>query len=239
MMLTFRGTRGMIEERSDRHFMHSALEVEYRGRGVMIDCGEDWLGRLEEVRPKAILLTHAHPDHAFGLREGAPCPVWASAETWDKLADFPVAERRVIRPRELVEIRGILCEAFPVQHSIRAPAVGYRLTAGRSTVFYAPDLVYIQERKAALAGARLYIGDGACVAESMVRKEGDQLFGHTPVRTQLTWCAKFGVPRMIVTHCGGSIVADEKAMGEKIAAFARERGVEAEVAYDGMEMILR
>lgn len=241
MKLTFLGTRGYIDPRNERHAMHSSLAVSYGGRRVMIDCGEDWLGKLDELNPGAMLVTHAHPDHAFGLKEGAPCPVYATQESWEAMERFPIAERRIVRTREPFELFGIAFEAFPVQHSIRAPAVGYRIGAGRRTVFYAPDLVYIHDRSAALAGCSLYIGDGATVSASMARRgEGDQLFGHTPVRTQLTWCRKEGVPKMIVTHCGSGIVTGEdKGVIDRIREFARERKVEVDVAYDGMEVILR
>jgi ribonuclease BN (tRNA processing enzyme) len=70
MKLTFLGTRGYIEARNERHYRHSALLVSYRRRRVMIDCGEDWLGQIPKPPPHAIVLTHAHPDHAFGLRDG-------------------------------------------------------------------------------------------------------------------------------------------------------------------------
>jgi ribonuclease BN (tRNA processing enzyme) len=240
MKLTFLGTKGYIEPRNERHAMHSSLAVSYRGSKVMIDCGQDWLGKLDGLRPEAVLITHAHPDHAFGLEEGAPCPVYATAESWERMERFPLADRRVIRARVPFEVSGILFEAFPVQHSIRAPAVGYRIVAGRRTVFYVPDLVYIHDRSKALAGCSLYIGDGATVSESMVRRDGDQLFGHTPVRTQLTWCRKEGVPKMIVTHCGSGIVTGEnEGVLEQIREFARQRKVEVEVAYDGMEVVLR
>jgi len=240
MKLTFLGTRGYIEPRTERHAMHSSLAVSYRGRKVVIDCGEDWLGRLSDWRPEAVLITHGHPDHAFGLKEGAPCPVHATAESWETMESFPIAERRVVRAREPFDLCGMTFEAFPVQHSIRAPAVGYRIGAGRRTVFYVPDLVYIQDRAAALAGCSLYIGDGATVSASMVRRDGDRLFGHTPVRTQLTWCRKEGVPKMIVTHCGSGIVTgEEEGVLEEIRQFARERKVDVEVAYDGMEVVLR
>ncbi len=115
--------------------MHSSLLVAYRRR-VMIDCGLDWLGRINEVRPAAIVITHAHPDHAWGLKEGAPCPVYASAETWDVLSAYPV-EQMIIPPRRRTGICGIDFEAFPVDHSTRAPAAGYRVSAGRAAFFYA------------------------------------------------------------------------------------------------------
>ncbi len=241
MKLIFHGTRGYIDSWSRRHRRHTVLEVQYRGKGVVIDCGENWRGRLDRLNPKAIVITHAHPDHAAGLEDGVSCPVYATKETWERLEDFPIEERRTIEPRQPVTIRGITFEAFAVQHSERAPAVGYRISAGKVTIFYVPDLVYIHERGEALRGCRLYIGDGATVDGQMVRKsDEDELFGHTPVRTQLTWCRKEGVPKMIVTHCGHQIVDGEEAgIREKISEYARERGGEVEVAHDGMELTLR
>src|SRR5216110_1136725 len=72
MKLTFLGTRGEIEARTRRHRMHTSLLISYRGTRVMIDCGLDGLGKLKRVGPTALALTHAHPDHAWGLRNDAP-----------------------------------------------------------------------------------------------------------------------------------------------------------------------
>lgn len=69
MKLTFLGTRGNIEARTDRHRKHTSLEVSYRRKRVMIDCGGDWRSELDELRPAAVILTQAHLDHAFGLKE--------------------------------------------------------------------------------------------------------------------------------------------------------------------------
>lgn len=240
MKLTFPGTRGYIEAQTPRHRRHTCLTIAYRGRRVLVDCGEDWLGGLDELSPQAIILTHAHPDHADGLRDGAPCDVFATRQTWKALESFPLKCGGVIEPRTAAELRGIRFEAFPVEHSIRCPAVGYRITAGRVTVFYAPDLVYIHDRDEALRGVRLYIGDGATITRSFVRKRGDRLVGHAPIRTQLTWCQKTGVPRAVITHCGSEIVAgDAKEVEARIAELADERGVDVAVAYDGMELVLR
>src|SRR5438270_12693690 len=182
MELTFLGTRGEIDARTRRHRMHTSLLVSYRNARVMIDCGLDWLGKLERLGPSAIVLTHAHPDHAWGLRNGAPCPVHAPERTWQSLQHFAVKDRRVIDERTPNKICGITFEAFPVEHSILAPAVGYRVTAGRARIFYSPDLVFIHERGAALKGVEIYIGDGATVTQSFIRRLGKILIGHTPVR---------------------------------------------------------
>src|SRR6266536_6058592 len=183
MKLTFLGTRGEIEARTRRHRMHSSLLVSYRGRNVMIDCGLDWLGTFERLRPRAIVLTHAHPDHAWGLKNGAPCPVYAPQETWQSLQHYPIKHRRVIEERKPTKICGVIFEAFPVEHSILSPAVGYRVSAGRACIFYAPDLIFIHERSAALKDVQIYIGDGATVTLSFIRRRGKALIGHSPVRT--------------------------------------------------------
>jgi phosphoribosyl 1,2-cyclic phosphodiesterase len=240
MKLTFLGTRGNTEPRSDCHRMHSSLLVSYTNADVMIDCGEDWRGECGRLAPDAVVVTHAHPDHAWGLKDGAPCPVYATEAAWEDMASYPIDDRRTVTPREPFAIGGITFEAFGVDHSTRAPAVGYRVTAGEVTIFYVPDVVYIPERAEALGGAKLYVGDGATITRSMVRKVGDALVGHTPLRTQLTWCEKEGVPRAIFTHCGSALVrADPDEVQAKVDALAKERGVEARVACDGMEVVLR
>ena len=118
----------------------------------MIDCGADWLKALRSVSPTAIVLTHAHPDHAFGLAAGAPCPVYATEETWSLIDRYPVEDRRIVEARGPFAIGGVTFEAFPVQHSIRAPAVGYRVSGGWSDFFYVPDLAALPEQHAALRG---------------------------------------------------------------------------------------
>lgn len=100
--------------------------------------------------------------------------------------------------------------------------------------------MYIHEREDAHRGCDLYVGDGATLDRSFVRRRGDNLIGHAPFRTQLTWCRKEGVPRAVMTHCGSQIVeGDERTLGATLREMARERGVEAEIAHDGMELVLR
>jgi phosphoribosyl 1,2-cyclic phosphodiesterase len=238
LRLTFLGTRGNTKVRSPRHFMHSSLLVASAGGRLMVDCGLDWLGHVADVRPDAILITHGHPDHAWGLAGGVPCPVYAAEETWAVLDPYPI-DKHTLPPRQQAAILGLTVEPFALDHSILAPAVGYRLSDGDAAIFYSPDLVYIRERAEALHGVAVYVGDGATITRSMVRRRGNQLFGHTPIRTQLTWCEKERVPRAIFTHCGSQIVGgDDERTAEQVEAFATERGVTATIAYDGMEVAL-
>jgi phosphoribosyl 1,2-cyclic phosphodiesterase len=239
MKLTFLGTRGEIDARTRRHRMHTSLLVSYRSANVMIDCGLDWLGKLQRVSPQAIVLTHAHPDHALGLKQGAPCPVYAREKTWQELRHYLIKDRHVIEERTPTKVCGITFEAFPVEHSILSPAVGYRVSAGRACIYYAPDLIFIHERAAALSGVQIYIGDGATLTHSFIRRRGKALIGHAPVRAPLTWCDKEHVPRAIITHCGSEIVTgDERKIAATLRAIGAERGVEVRIAYDGMKVAL-
>jgi glyoxylase-like metal-dependent hydrolase (beta-lactamase superfamily II) len=78
----------------------------------MIDCGLDWLGNFERLHPRAIVLTHAHPDQGWGLRDGAPCPVHAPEQTWQRLMRCRIKDRHLIKERTPTKIYGITFEAF-------------------------------------------------------------------------------------------------------------------------------
>jgi phosphoribosyl 1,2-cyclic phosphodiesterase len=165
--------------------------------------------------------------------------VYAPQKTWQELQHYPIKNRHVVDERTPTKICGITFEAFPVEHSVLSPAVGYRVSAGRGRIFYAPDLIFIHDRQDALKGVQIYIGDGATVTRSFIRRRGKALIGHSPVRTQLTWCEKEGVPQAIITHCGSEIVAsDERKLSTKLRAMATERGIDVRLAYDGMKLEL-
>lgn len=207
----------------------------------MIDCGADWLRHVDRVAPDAIVLTHAHPDHIDGLRHGSPCPVYAPRAVWRALARWPIPERHPLTLRVPSNIRGIHLKAFPLDHSVIAPAVGYRITAGGATIFYAPDVLRIRHAADALTGIRLYVGDGATIARPIVRVEGRKgaAVGHAPIVTQLEWCAEAGVRRAIFTHCGRAIVAGRPDVEERIAAVGRAERIETRIAHDGLRIVLR
>jgi phosphoribosyl 1,2-cyclic phosphodiesterase len=238
MPLTFLGTRANLDAASTRHARHSAALLETPEGRVMLDCGADWRTQVWTVAPDAIVLTHAHPDHAFGLQDGAPCPVYATPATWATIERYPIAARHRIAHRSPITVCRLRFEAFPVAHSTRCPAVGYRITAdGCAPVFYVPDVVYIDQRDAALAGCGLFVGDGTTLTRSQVRKAGQHLVGHAPVRQQLTWCEKAGIPRALFTHCGREVVAgDADAAERRLQELAAERGLSARFATDGLSL---
>jgi phosphoribosyl 1,2-cyclic phosphodiesterase len=241
MTLTFLGTRGNIDVRTQLHRRHTSTLVSHRGVNVMIDCGADWLRDVDRIAPDAIVLTHAHRDHVDGLKRGASCLVYAPAAVWRTIARWPIQRRHRLASRVPTDVGGIQIEAFPLDHSVIAPAVGYRITAADATVFYAPDVLRIRHAAAALTGAKLYVGDGATIARPIVRIERQKrvAVGHASIVTQLEWCAQAGVPRAIFTHCGRAIVAGPPDIDTHISSFGLAHHVDARVAYDGWRVRVR
>jgi phosphoribosyl 1,2-cyclic phosphodiesterase len=238
MRLVFLGTRGNIGARTRRHRMHSALMVVHGGRRVMIDCGADWAGAPARLAPHAIVVTHAHPDHAMGLRDGAPCPVYATAETWGLIRAFPISDRRLLPVTRAVSIAGVRFRAVPVPHSLRAPAVALRL-GNAGDVLYAPDIAGLPREGRALRGVRLYIGDGASLIRPILRRAGADKTGHAPIVAQLKWCREAGVARAVFTHCGTQIVAgNARRVSEAVRMLGTRAGVRTWVAEDGDVLVL-
>jgi Beta-lactamase superfamily domain len=142
-------------------------------------------------------------------------------------------------PYESFASGGVRFEAFPVEHSIRVPAVGYRVMADGAVFFYVPDVAAIGDRREALGGIALYIGDGATITRSMVRRRDHVLIGHAPIVTQLSWCEAEGVARAIFSHCGSGVVTGtSRLIAARIKKLGAERGVDAGVAFDGLTLRL-
>jgi len=239
LALRFLGTRGGIRKRSRSHGRHSILLIEDRRTRLLIDCGADWRHRVAALRPAAVVLTHAHPDHAGGLIDGALCPVYATSQTWRLLRNYLIADRRIVIVERRFMIGAFEIEAFAVTHSQIAPAVAYRITRGEQCLFYAPDVLSIRHERRALRGVSLYIGDGARIERPLIRRRGRARIGHTSIREQLAWCCRNHVTRAVFTHCGSEIVSrDSRQIAQRVRGLGREFNVAARIARDGLVIVV-
>ena len=136
-------------------------------------------------------------------------------------------------------IDGVRFKAYLVLHSVRAPAVGYRVSANGISFFYVPDVAGLPDAPNALRGINVYIGDGATMTRSMVRKKNGTLIGHAPMTGQLSWCKMAGVRRAIFTHCGSPIVrGNARVLSAAIRRLGQAQGIDARLACDGNRLSL-
>jgi hypothetical protein len=132
-----------------------------------------------------------------------------------RIGRYPIEQRRTIQAKQPFRFDSVIWQASALEHSIRAPGVGHRLSVGRTVLSYAPDVAAILDQKTVLGGVSLYIGDGASIARPPQRRRGKHVIGHASIRAQLEWCKLEGVTRAVFTHCGSQIVG---ANGRSVAA---------------------
>jgi ribonuclease BN (tRNA processing enzyme) len=242
MKLTFFGSRGYVPESSDSHRGHSAFTVEAEGFRLLCDFGENQAGRLGQIRPDAIVLSHAHPDHAWGLKEGSAAPVFASAATHALIGDFPIREPVAMSLERSRRVGPFRITLLPVAHSVRCPCTAVRIEAPGIVLLYSGDVVAFPNPETALSGVDVYVGDGSTLTESLVRRhKSGALIGHATMRAQLGWLGRRGVRRAIFAHFGkGPIELGDDQLRRRLAELASEKAPECrvEIATDGAELDL-
>jgi ribonuclease BN (tRNA processing enzyme) len=216
--------------------------IEAGGFRLLCDFGETNAGRLGEIAPDAIWISHAHPDHAGGLREGTSLPVYATQTTFEILRDLPVGDWRVLAPGREARIGPLRLTPHEVVHSLRCPCAAARIVAGGRVLVYSGDVVSILDEEAALSGADLYVGDGSTLTRPLVRRHSSgALFGHTTVRAQLGWLARRRVPRAVFSHFGSEAIRmGDRDLASRLRRLAAEKapGCEVTLAWDGAEIQL-
>jgi ribonuclease BN (tRNA processing enzyme) len=238
--LHFYGTKGYVEESSRTHAGHSAFVVAHGGFRLLCDFGQNRKGMLAGIRPDAVFVSHAHPDHCRGLEEGTNVPVLASAETHEIAHDLPLENRVVLEPHRTVRVGPFSLTAHPVVHSVRCPCVAARIETPGFTMVYSGDVVAFDDPEEALPGADLYVGDGSTLKGSLVRRHtSGVLIGHTTVRAQLGWLGRYGVPQAVFSHFGkGPIEIGDPALRKALGELAAEKAPECRVtmARDGLRL---
>ncbi len=233
------GTRANTQEKSEYYTQRSLLIVQSDITTIWFDCAQTWCNHLTDIpyQPDAICITHAHDDHAGGLRNGSPAPVYASKVTWEHIDAYNILDekRYTVSMEKSFTVGDITITPHTVFHSIHAPANGYKVATQACTLFYAADVAKIANPKSALYDVDIYIGDGSIVRRTMLKRIKDgKPVGHAPIKEQISWCYENHVNTAIFTHCGAEIIHQDFAQARKdIYNLGQERSVYATIAYDG------
>ena len=155
--LRFLGTKGEIEEFTDRHQYNASLLLEYGGTRLLIDYGKLRKYTLQELKPDYILITHAHPDPYAWLYEDikTDIPVYLTQETYD-YGKYRPANPRIIKPGEEFDNGPFHWTDYRVMHSIRCPAVGFKLWVAENLWSITPTWWILSRRRKSYRNGLLY-----------------------------------------------------------------------------------
>ncbi len=241
MKLFFAGTRGEIEEENKRHKYHSSLIINEKKLSILIDIGikhsEDLYNKVNQL--DAVMITHAHPDHylwTIKADDHLKALVYLTENTL-LYSKYKPKNYKVIFPDKPFFIGHFEITAYDVIHSLRCPAVCYKIKGENSQIIYAPDILdTVSPKELVFKGVDLLVADGSSYNVSLVRKRDGNLFGHAMIKTIINWCKKYYIKNLIITHCGKQIVSgNEEEIYKNILEIA-DNIVNVIIAYDGMEI---
>lgn len=256
MNLKILGTRGEVKESAPRHSKHSGVLIDGQ---ILLDLGEK---EYLNYRPKAIFITHLHPDHAFFIREPTSIDVPVYAPEVHKNAKIEV-------PHGPISLDAYRITPFPTIHSKKFLSMGYVVekkeemkgraegeTEGRTggkkeegakegkkdwKLVYTGDLIRINKKHHhLLENADLVITDGSHLRKGgrvFRDKETGQIYGHTGIPDLVNFFKAF-TASILFLHFGSWFYEDVPESVKRIKETGKERGVNVIAAYDGLELNL-
>ena len=231
MRLTILGTRGEIEQTAPYHSRHSGLLID---ETLMVDVGErEFLDRA----PRAVLITHLHPDHAYFVRAGeerppAGIPIFAP----EGYKDYGLTV--LDEPRT---IAGYSVQPVPSHHSLKVRSQAYIIARGSTKILYTGDMVWInKEFHPLFEGLDLVITEASYFRKGglIIRdKTTGQIYGHTGV-PDLVRLFKDYCRRIVLVHFGGWFYKDIGRARAAIRELGRGNGVVLEAGRDNREIVV-
>lgn len=218
----------------------ASLLVEHDGTRILVDTGPDMREQLlaaDVARLDAVIWTHAHADHVFGIDDlrqvfhaiGRPVTGYARAETAERLrAQFgyifegaggypPVAMLKLLP--DALTIGGVTVSTADQPHGSITSA-GLRFDAGGASVGYATDISAMTP-----ALERLYAGLELWIVDALRRRPHPS---HADLGTVLEWVEQLAPLRTALIHMDQSM---------DYATLAAELPPGVEPGFDGWEAV--
>lgn len=207
---------------------------------VLVDAGPDIYHELVNRNPErieAVIITHDHWDHTFGLSDlgklygSKKKLVLISTEAVLKslkrrqrytpyLSSF---EQKVAEPFKPINICGIKLGLFPVFHSKSAPTYGINL---ENKFFYLPDYKIIPPKSMLqIKNARILVLDGSGCSK---------MFNHASIDEGIALAKIVAAREVYFTHIG-----HKTGTHQELTRYVREKGGKNfHIAFDGLELQL-
>lgn len=227
MEIKILGTRGEIKEKARGHSKQSGILID---NCLLVDCGEK---SYLQYKPRWILFSHLHPDHAYFMRRG---------KEEDLLPDIPffvpeaplkglhlLRRKKTLGPYEITPI--------PTHHSKLVKSMAYLIKKKEKSLLYTSDLVWIDKQYHHLfASVDLVITEASFLREGgMIRrdKETGEPFGHTGIPNLIRLFKPY-TPQILFTHFGSWFYKNPRKARAQLHALGREHQIKVIVARDGL-----
>lgn len=229
MRIKFLGTRGEIKISDWRHHKHSGILIDKK---ILIDMGEK---EYLNDKPKIILITHLHPDHAFfvsGKEEiNIHLPIYGPEPSSKPGTIKPLTKPFLFDGYKIIPI--------PVVHSLKVKSQGYVIEKEKERLFCSGDIVGINKKYfPKLHNLNAVITEASFIRRGgVIRKNiGGSLSGHAGIPDLIELFKKF-TSRIILTHFGTWFVKDVEAGRRKIRSL-EQTGFRIDLAFDGSEFFI-
>ena len=212
---------------------------------VLLDCGagtwRNLLGVTDPALLAGVVLSHRHPDHVSDLfqvfhsrRYGGPeplpaIPLWAPAETLDRLTSFSkeldeAFELNAVGPGDDVQLSGIAFRFFEMAHP--PETLGVRMERDGEVISYSSDTGPGGDLGGLAAGADIF------VCEATLQSSDNEWEGHLSAAQAGRAAASAAAKKLVLTHlppgrdAGLSLAEAHKTSGD----------AEVQLASDGLKV---
>lgn len=199
----------------------------------MLDIGErEYL----DHRPKAILITHLHPDHAFFVRNSkdglsSEVPIFAPEKSEDVKVEILDKKKT---------IAGYAVHPIPTHHSIKVNSQAYLIAKDPFKILYTGDMIWINKDYHHLfEGLDLVITEGSYLRKGgLVRRDNKtgKIYGHAGI-PDLVHLFKEFCDHIVLTHFGSWFYKDAGQARKKIKEIAKQNGLTITPGYDNMKIV--
>lgn len=224
MKIEVLGTRAKIKPSAPRYQNHTGFLIDDL---LLLDVGEE---HFLKRKPKAIVFTHFHPDHAFFVFEQQifqPKVPHYGPEPHELLPQVQTITESFV-------VQGYKFTPIPVIHALSLRSLGYVVEKEGVRVLFTGDVAWIE--KAYLENLEpldLIITEATFIRKGgRINRSGDRIYGHTGIPDLIRLLGHLA-PRMLFTHFGEWFYADVEAGPQKIRDFQTRNISELIPAHDG------
>lgn len=215
---------------------------------LLIDCGPDFyhqILKIKDLRLSSIFISHAHPDHYFGLWDLAKLyhqkpTLYLSSQNQksilkrinDLTFTFLLKGAKNFQEGEVIKINNLKITPFSVDHSTNTETYGFQVTQKKKSLLYIPDFRKIPiQSKNFLKEATLAVFGGTSLYPA-----GPKRWGHMPIEKSIPLAKNLKIKTIYYTHIGHGPKSGPHQELENY--LLKKGGRNFHIAYDGLELTI-